>query len=105
MFWILPIIFLIIFEIIADIFAKEYSLKDHWYFWLGAIACYVIANSFWLWGIKEGSGLARGAMIFSVASAVIAVAIGLYFYHEEATKFQFIGMALGVLSLVLIFWK
>ena len=61
MFWIIPLIFLILFEIVADIFAKEYSLKDHWYLWAGALLAYVVANMFWLWGIKSGSGLGRGA--------------------------------------------
>jgi len=29
--WIIPLLLLIIFESLADIFAKEYSLKGHWY--------------------------------------------------------------------------
>ncbi|MFA6585649.1 MAG: EamA family transporter [Candidatus Paceibacterota bacterium] len=105
MFWVIPLIFLIIFEIVADIFAKEYALKGSWYFWVSAILAYVIANSFWLWSIKSGSGLARGAIIFSVSSAVLAVIIGLYFYGEETNKIQIAGMILGLLSLILIFWE
>ena len=105
MLWIIPLIFLILFEIVADIFAKEYSLRDNWYFGGGALLAYVLANMFWLWAIKSGSGLARGATIFGVASAIIAVLIGLYFYGEEANKFQLAGMALGVLALILIFWE
>lgn len=105
MFWVFPIIFLIIFELIADVFAKEYSLKGHWYLWAAAILGYIIANAFWLWGIRSGSGLARGAIIFSVASAVVAVILGLYFYGEATNKTQIIGMILGVLSLILIFWE
>lgn len=104
MFWIFPISLLIIFEVIADIFSKEYSLKGHWYLWLGAILGYIIANTFWLWSIRTGSGLARGAIIFSVGSAILAVIIGLYFYGETTNKLQVIGMLLGLLSLVLIFW-
>jgi drug/metabolite transporter (DMT)-like permease len=105
MFWIFPITFLIIFELIADVFAKEYSLKGHWYLWAAAILGYIIANAFWLWGIRSGSGLARGAIIFSVASAVVAVFLGLYFYGEATNKIQIFGMILGVLSLILIFWE
>jgi multidrug transporter EmrE-like cation transporter len=103
--WITPLIFLIIFEILADIFAKEYALKSHWYLWVGAILAYVIANSFWLSSIKSGSGLARGATIFGVTTAIIAIIIGLYFYGEQASRFQIAGMILGTISLILIFWK
>lgn len=105
MFWIIPIILLILLESVADIFAKEYSLKGYWYFWLAAIAGYIIANIFWLWGIRSGSGLARGAIIFSVGSAILAIVLGVYFYQEETNKFQIIGMVLGTLALILIFWE
>lgn len=105
MFWIIPISLLIAFEVVADIFAKEYSLKGTWYFWLAAILSYIVANVFWLWGIKSGSELARGAIIFSVGSAIAAVIVGVVFYHESVSKIQIIGMVLGALSLALIFWE
>ena len=105
MLWILPITFLIIFELVADIFSKEYSLKGHWYLWLGAIMGYVVANIFWLWAIRSGSGLARGAVIFSVGSAVAAVVLGVYFYSESVNRLQIIGMILGIISILLIFWE
>jgi drug/metabolite transporter (DMT)-like permease len=59
----------------------------------------------YLYAIKNGSGLARGAIIFSVSSAVIATIIGLYFYHEKITGYQTAGIVLGLISLVLIFWE
>lgn len=105
MFWIIPIAFLILFEIVADIFAKEYALKGHWFLWLSAILAYIVANVFWLWSIRTGSGLARGAIIFSVGSAILAIIIGFYFYSESVNKIQIIGMVLGVLSLILVFWE
>jgi drug/metabolite transporter (DMT)-like permease len=105
MHWIIPLILLIIFESLADIFAKEYSLKGHWYFWLAGIIGYIIANIFWLSAIKNGSGLGRGAIIFSVVSAILAIIIGIYFYNESTNKIQLIGIFLGVISLVLIFWE
>ena len=89
----------------ADIFAKEYSLTNKGYFWAAALLSYVVANMFWLWGLKSGSGLARGATIFSVSSAVIAVLIGIYFYGETTNKYQIMGMVLGVAALGLIFWE
>jgi glucose uptake protein GlcU len=103
--WIAPLSLLIVFEIVADIFAKEYSLKGNWLFWALSITGYILANIFWLSAIKNGSGLARGAIIFSVASALIATILGIYFYNESTNKIQMIGMLLGVVSLILIFWE
>jgi len=103
--WLIPIILLILLEAVADIFSKEYSLKGNWYWWLLAIIGYIVANIFWLWAIKTGSGLARGAIIFSVGSAIVAIILGVYFYHEQTNKFQIAGMILGAISLALIFWE
>lgn len=105
MIWFIPLLGLILFELIADVFAKEYSLRNNSFLWIGAILSYVIANVFWLYAIKNGAGLARGAIIFSVSSAVIATLLGLYFYHEKVTGYQTAGITLGLISLVLIFWE
>ena len=105
MYWIFPLTLLIAFELVADIFSKEYSLKGGWLLWAGAITGYIIANIFWLSAIKNGSGLARGAIIFSVGSAVVATGIGLLVYNEKVNTLQVIGMLLGIVSLVLIFWE
>ena len=105
MIWIFAIIMVVVWELVADIIAKEYSLKGYWYLWVGAIFAYIITNIFWLWSIKSGSGLARGALIFSVCSAVGASVLGIYFYGEPTNKIQLTGIILGVLSLVLIFWE
>ncbi len=102
--WILPLSLLIIFEIIADIFAKEWSLHGNIIRWMGAISSYVVANTFWLIALKNGSGLGRGAVLFSVASAILAAVIGFLFYKEQINKIQLLGVIFGITSLVLIFW-
>ena len=104
-YWILPLALLVFFEFIADIFSKEYSLHQTWWFWGLALLSYIIANIFWLSAIKNGSGLARGAILFSVGSAVVATIIGLLIYHEKTNAIQLVGMLLGLCSLVLIFWE
>ena len=102
--WIVPLSLLVIFELFADIFAKEWALQGKYIFWIVAIAGYIIANIFWLYAIRNGSGLSRGAIIFSVASAVVAVIIGFVFYKEAITKIELIGVVLGIISLILVFW-
>src|SRR4051812_25553182 len=97
--WILPLSLLIIFELIADVFSKEWSLHGN-YLWIGALASYLIANTFWLFALKGGSGLARGGMIFAVACALLAIGLGVILYKEPINKIQMIGMILGISSLV-----
>lgn len=103
--WILPLALLISFEFIADVFAKEWSLKRGFVLASAALGSYLIANTFWLFALKNGSGLARGAVIFSVASAIVALSLGILVYKESLNKVQMAGLVLGLLSLVLIFWN
>ena len=104
--WIIPLGILILFEAIADVFAKEWSLGNRSIFYaLLSLFSYLLANTSWLIAIKSGSGLARGAIIFSVASAILASIIGLIFYKEHLTAIQIVGVSLGIVSLVFIFWE
>src|SRR5689334_17207720 len=54
--WLLPIGLLITFEFLADIFAKQWSLDRKAYLAAIALLGYLVANSFWLFALKNGSG-------------------------------------------------
>jgi|SRR3989338_7404240 len=103
--WLIPLAILIFFELVADIFAKNWSLKGGFWLAASALVAYLLANTFWLFALKNGSGLGRGAIIFSVVSALIAILLGLFLYDEKVTTPQVIGIILGLLSLVFIFWE
>jgi drug/metabolite transporter (DMT)-like permease len=100
--WILPIAVLIACEGIADIISKQYSLHGGVILWAGALSGYVIANIFWLIAIRHGSGLARGAMIFSVGSALLASALGVFLYKEPVGKMEVLGIIFGVISIFIL---
>lgn len=102
--WIIAISLLIAFELIADIFAKEWSLHGN-YLWIGALGAYLIANTFWLFALKNGAGLAKGGIIFSVACALLAIILGMFIYKEPVNRLQTAGIYLGIISLVLILWE
>lgn len=103
--WIIFISFLIIFEAIADILAKEFQINNTWIWFVVAILAYVVANVFWLFSLKFGAGLTKGAIIFSVGSAILAIIIGLLLYKEPITKLQVAGIVLGLFSLLFLTWE
>jgi len=103
--WIVPLALLIIFEALTDIFAKNWSMRETPWIAVASLMLYLIANSFWLFALKNGADLSRGAIIFSVASAIIAVILGVVFYKEAVSRVQLIGLGVGIISLVLIFWE
>lgn len=103
--WVIALFFLIAFEAVADILSKEYALHGTFLYWALALSGYIIANVFWLISIRNGSGLARGAILFSVGSAIVAVLIGALKFQEKIGTVELIGIIVGILSVVLIFWS
>ncbi|MGD1003560.1 MAG: hypothetical protein ABR884_03250 [Minisyncoccia bacterium] len=103
--WVIALLLLIGFEAIADILSKEYALHGTFLYWALALSGYIIANIFWLISIRKGSGLARGAILFSVGSAILAVLIGVLKFQEKIGKIELVGIVVGILSIVLIFWS
>jgi len=93
---------LVVFELAADVFAKEYSITRARLHAALALALYVACNSCWLVAMCRGSGLARGAILFSVSSAVLAVILGVLVYHESLTAANSAGLLLGLVALVLL---
>jgi len=98
------LVLLIVFELIADIFAKEYSLRAAPHFAVLALLGYVIANSFWLFALRNGAGLARGAIIFGVGQGIVAILLGVLWYKETYSQTTTIGMILGFFSIIFLFW-
>ncbi len=105
MHWIGLMIIMVVVEAVSDIVAKEFSLHDK--LWIGGIALagYIATNVFWLYALKAGVGLGRGAVLFSVGSALLGVLSGFILYKEQVTTIQFIGIVLGIVSFTLIFWE
>jgi drug/metabolite transporter (DMT)-like permease len=103
--WIIALGLLVTFEAIADILSKEYALHGTFLYWSLSLLGYVVANIFWLISIRKGSGLARGAILFSVGSAIAAILIGVIKYQEKIGRVEFVGILVGILSIILIFWS
>ncbi len=103
--WVFFLGLLIVTEAIADIISKEYQIHAGWVRFSGAILAYIIANVFWLIFLRNGAGLTKGAIIFSVGSAVLAIVIGLALYKEPVTRTQMYGVILGLISIILLVWE
>lgn len=87
-------------EFVADILAKEYSLRASVGLGIAALSMYCIGNAFWLWSLRTGSGLARGGVIFSSSFIILCTFVGVILYHEHLTILQWIGVVLGIGSVI-----
>jgi len=100
--WLTFILILVVFELIADVLAKQFALNGKLVFAVLSILGYVAANIAWLISLRSGGELSKGAVIFAVLSAIAAVVIGLFVYGEKASPYQLIGMVLGIAAIVFL---
>jgi multidrug transporter EmrE-like cation transporter len=100
--WIWFLLPLVIFELVADILAKQFAISGSFLLAVGAIACFVVANVSWLMSLRAGAELSKGIVIFAVLTSIGAVLIGLLFYHEELSTYGLLGLAVGILAIALL---
>ena len=100
--WLYFLLLLVAFELIADILAKQFALSGRYLFATLSLMGFVAANAAWLVSLRTGAQLGRGAVLFSVLSAIGAVAVAIVLYHEKITLYQGIGLLLGVAALVFL---
>ena len=100
--WLYFLLLLVAFELVADILAKQFAVSGKFVFAVLAILGFIAANTAWLITLRTGAELSRGAILFSVLSGIGAVLIGLFIYHEKASPYQVIGLALGVVAIAFL---
>lgn len=100
--WVFFLLLLVAFELIADVLAKQFAISGKAAFAVLALSGFVAANAAWLASLRTGAELGRGAILFSVLSAIGAVGIGLVFYHEKTSPLQLLGLALGIVAVALL---
>jgi multidrug transporter EmrE-like cation transporter len=101
--WFIFLLLLILFEIIADVFVKEHSIKKTYLTFFAALSFYITANICWLISMRYKSNLTIGANIFSVCTGLTAALIGVGLYNEQLTPLNYLGVLLGFISLLLLF--
>jgi len=96
---------LIIFEILADIGAKEFELSHSRYRYAWALLCYLLGNAFWLFAMKYGVWLGRWTILFWVLSTVSTLLIAYGWYKEPISTINIIGIVVCMIGLVLLEWE
>jgi multidrug transporter EmrE-like cation transporter len=100
--WLTLILILVLFEVIADVLAKQFALNGKMVFAVLSIFGYVAANIAWIVSLRSGGELSKGAVIFAALSGIAAVVIGLVVYREKAGPYQLIGLALGIVAIAFL---
>jgi len=91
----------VILEVIADILFKKWSMGNKGILFILGLAIYLIGTIFWAVSLKYDY-LSKAVSIFTVLNLIMVVAVGLLVFKEDISLTNKIGIALGIISVILI---
>ena len=100
-FWIWITISAIFFAI-GEFLSKKFALNPGWILFAAFIIIDIISATAWLPAIFERNQLSTTGVIWSIVSVAATVLIGILAFNEKLTLIQCIGLAFGVVSVVLL---
>jgi len=100
--WFVTFLIFLIFESVGNFLTGILYSNLNFFFLLSILIIYALGNFFWLISLKNGSGLARGSLYFSVGIVLTTATMGIFYYNEPINAIKFFGMLLGIISLVLL---
>lgn len=90
----------VFFEVIGDTFWKKWAVENKsWFFAVGLII-YFIGSIFWAISLKFDA-MSKAIVIFTVLNSIILVGIGVFFFKENLSLANKIGIGLGLVSIIL----
>lgn len=91
----------VLFEVAADIFLKKWALENKSILLIVGLSLYFIGTIFWAVSLKYEL-LSKAVSVFTIVNFVLVVLVGIFLFNEKLSLLNKIGIALGILSVILI---
>jgi len=85
----------------GDYLAKRWSLEPGWGLLFATLGCYLSSSFFYLQTLLR-KGLVVSSIIWSIASIVAFLFVGLVVFHETLSNVQLAGVITGIISVLLL---
>jgi small multidrug resistance pump len=89
------------FEVVGDVFFKRWSIEGKNVLLAVGLLIYFIGTVFWAVSLKY-EYLSKAISVFTVMNLVIVALVGMIYFKEDLSSINKLGIALGVLSVILI---
>ena len=100
-FWIWIVLSAIFFAL-GEFFSKKFALNPGWTLFALFIIVDLVSAAAWLPAIFEKNQLSTTGVIWSIISVAATVLIGILAFSEKLTIIKCIGLAFGLVSVVLL---
>lgn len=88
-------------EVMGDVFFKKWAL-EHRPLLLGlGLFIYFLGTIFWAISLKY-EDLSKSISIFTVINLISVILIGVFYFHEDLSLVNKIGIGLGIISVILL---
>ena len=95
------IVLAVVLEVFADIIFKKWSINSKNIFLYIGLLIYFIGTIFWAISLKY-EYLSKAISIFTILNLIVIVLVGVIYFKEDLSLINKLGIALGILSVVLI---
>ncbi len=97
----LIILVAVLFEVVADVLFKKWSLDNRQLYLGVGLALYFIGTCIWAYSLKY-EGLSKAVTIFTVLNFVLVLLAGFLLFNESLSLVNKLGIVLGVVSVILV---
>ncbi len=97
------ILLAVLLEVAADVLFKKWSLENKNLLLGLGLFLYFIGTVFWAFSLKH-EYLSKAISVFTVLNLILVVLVGVFLFKENLSSLNKLGIALGILSVVLIEW-
>lgn len=85
----------------GDYLAKKWSIEPGWGSFCGALFCYFSSSFLYIQTLTR-KGLVVSCVIWSIASIIAFLFVGVVMFHETLSVVQITGVVLGIISLLIL---
>jgi multidrug transporter EmrE-like cation transporter len=100
--WFALFLAFIVFEEAANILGKQFALSGEYRFAALSLLSFIVCEFPWIFSLRLGLQLSKGAVLFAVIPGICAVLIGTFIYKEKLNFYRFIGIVLGISAIALL---
>ncbi len=93
--------FTILVDTFSDILFKKWAVSQDKLMLIAGLISIVITGILWSFSLKY-EFLSKSVVIYNVANLILAVTAGMVLFKEELSTTNLIGVALGIVSIVLL---
>ena len=98
----LSLIFIaVILETIGDVILKKWAIESRNILLLSGLVLYLIGSIFWTISLKYEL-LSKSISIFIIFNLVTIVLVGIFYFKENLSLINKIGIIIGILSVILM---